>query len=88
MNNPAVSGMALRPARPLRRHLRDGDIPVFFAAVKKPPDVAMFMLMLRCGLRVEELANLTLDAIDYRRNQIVVREGQAGAPAQSLINLG
>jgi site-specific recombinase XerD len=76
MNNPAVSGMALRLAKPLPRHLRDGDIPVFFSSVKKPRDVAMFMLMLRCGLRVEELAKLTLDAIDYRRNQIIVRGGK------------
>lgn len=76
INNPAVSGMALRLAKPLPRHLRDGDIPVFFSSVKKPRDVAMFMLMLRCGLRVEELANLTLDAIDYRRNQITVRGGK------------
>lgn len=76
LHNPAISGIALRLAKPLPRHLRDGDIPVFFAAVKKPRDVAMFMLMLRCGLRVEELANLTLDAIDYRRNQIVVRAGK------------
>lgn len=76
VNNPAVSGMALRLPKPLPRHLRDGDIPVFFASVKKLRDRAMFMLMLRCGLRVEELANLALDAIDYRRNQIVVRGGK------------
>lgn len=76
LDNPAVSGMALRLPRPLPRHLRDADVPVFFAAVKKPRDVAMFMLMLRSGLRVEELANLTLGAIDYRRNQIVVRAGK------------
>ncbi len=34
------------------------------------------MLMLRCGLRVEEVANLSLDAIDYRRSQIMVRSGK------------
>jgi site-specific recombinase XerD len=76
LNNPATSGMALRLAKPLPRHLRDSDIPVFFKAVKKSRDVAMFMLMLRCGLRVEEVANLTLDAIDYRRSQIIVRGGK------------
>ena len=76
LRNPAASGMALRLAEPLPRHLRDSDIPVFFASVKKARDVAMFMLMLRCGLRVEELANLTLDAIDYKRNQIIVRGGK------------
>jgi site-specific recombinase XerC len=34
------------------------------------------MLMLRCGLRVNEVANLTLNSIDYSRSQIVVRDGK------------
>jgi site-specific recombinase XerD len=34
------------------------------------------MLMLRCGLRVQEVASLTFDVIDYRRSQIVVRAGK------------
>ena len=76
LDNPAVTGMALRLPRPLPRHLRDSDVAVFFKAVKKRRDVAMFMLMLRCGLRVEEVAKLSLDAIDYRRNQIIVRGGK------------
>ena len=36
----------------------------------------MFMLMLRCGLRVEEVSNLTLAAIDFQRQQIVVYNGK------------
>ena len=31
----------------------------------------MFMLMLRCGLRVEEVANLKLASIDLRRMQLI-----------------
>jgi site-specific recombinase XerD len=38
----------------------------------------MFKLMLRCGLRVEEVANLTIDAIDYRRSRIFVHMGKGG----------
>ncbi len=76
IDNPAVKGMALRLSRPLPRHLRDDDVTIFFRALKKPRDTAMFMLMLRCGLRVEEVANLTLEAIDYRRSQIIVRLGK------------
>jgi len=34
------------------------------------------MLMLRCGLRVEEVANLTLASIDLRRMQLIVYEGK------------
>lgn len=76
LDNPATTGMALRLAKPLPRHLRDSDVTVFFGSVKKRRDMAMFMLMLRCGLRVEEVANLALGEIDYRRNQIMVRCGK------------
>ena len=51
---------------------------MLFAVVTKKRDRALFMLMLRCGLRVDEVANLSLDAIDYENSQIVVREGKGG----------
>jgi site-specific recombinase XerD len=76
LDNPAIKGMALRLSKPLPRHLRDDDVNIFFEAVTKARDRAIFMLMLRCGLRVEEVANLSIDAIDYRRSQIMVRSGK------------
>ena len=36
----------------------------------------MFLLMLRCGLRVEEVSNLSLGAIDPRRRRIYVYNGK------------
>jgi site-specific recombinase XerD len=36
----------------------------------------MFRLMLRCGLRVEEVARLTADAIEYRSRQLYVFNGK------------
>jgi len=74
--NPAVRGLALRLPNPLPQHLRDGDVLIFLNSVRKVRDKAIFMLMLRCGLRVEEVANLTLNAIDYRRSQIMVKCGK------------
>lgn len=76
IENPAIKGMSLRLSKPLPRHLRDEDVDIFFEAVTKSRDKAIFMLMLRSGLRVEEVANLSLDAIDYRRSQIMVRSGK------------
>jgi site-specific recombinase XerD len=38
----------------------------------------MFMLMLRCGLRVQEVADLTVDAVDCQRKQIFVSKGKGG----------
>jgi site-specific recombinase XerC len=47
-----------------------------FNAIKGKRDAAMFKLMLRCGLRVEEVAHLTMDAIDLKRRRIVVYHGK------------
>lgn len=76
MSNPVIKGLALRLPKPLPQHIRDSDAIIFFRSVKKPRDMAMFMLMLRCGLRVEEVANLTLWAVDYTRSQIMIKCGK------------
>ncbi len=36
----------------------------------------MFLLMLRSGLRVEEVAHLTTDAVEYRKRQVFVASGK------------
>jgi len=76
--NPVRKGKSLRLARPLPKHLRDDEVIVLFRAIKSRRDRAMFMLMLRCGLRVEEVAHLSLDAIDYRQNRLFVYNGKGG----------
>ncbi len=76
IKNPVIRGLALRLPNPLPQHLRDSDVVLFLKSVNKARDMAIFMLMLRCGLRVEEVANLTLSAIDYQRSQIMVRCGK------------
>jgi site-specific recombinase XerD len=74
--NPVVRGLMLREPHPLPRYLHDNDVELFLASVSSIRDRAIFMLMLRCGLRVQEVVNLTLDVIDYRRSQILVRAGK------------
>ncbi len=39
---------------------------------------ALVMLMLRCGLRVEEVSRLKLAALDLRRRQLFVQHGKGG----------
>jgi site-specific recombinase XerD len=75
MVNP-VTQISLRLPKPLPRHLKDDQVTRLFAVIKDPRDRAMFMLMLRCGLRVQEVAELTVDAIEYGRRQIFVFHGK------------
>ncbi len=76
MENPVKRGYTLRLSKPLPRFLRDEQIEILLDIVKNRRDRAMFMLMLRCGLRVEEVAHLTMGALDLRRFQIFVYNGK------------
>lgn len=78
IKNPVKRGYTLRLPKPLPRYLKDEELTLFFAVVKTRRDRAMCMLMLRCGLRVEEVAHLTRAAIDFTRRQIVVVNGKGG----------
>jgi site-specific recombinase XerC len=60
----------------LPRHLKDDQVTKLFAVITDLRDRAMFMLMLRCGLRVEEVAHLSVDAVEYGRRQIFVSHGK------------
>jgi site-specific recombinase XerD len=74
--NPVRRGYALRLSRPLPRHLKDEEAIFLLNAIGNVRDQAMFRIMIRCGLRVEEVANLTLSAIDIRRRRIFVENGK------------
>ena len=74
--NPVRKNYRLRLPRPLPKHLRDEQVATLFKKINDARDRAMFMLMLRCGLRVEEVSRLTADAIEYRRRQLYVFNGK------------
>jgi site-specific recombinase XerD len=73
--NP-VTRISLRLPQPLPRHLKDDQVRRLFDGITDLRDRAMFMLMLRCGLRVQEVAELTVDAVEYGRRQIFVFHGK------------
>lgn len=76
MVHPVKRGYALRLSRPLPRHLRDEEVSRLLQVIHDRRDRALFMLMVRCGLRVEEVARLKLAALDLRRNQLFVHYGK------------
>ena len=76
MINPVKCGDALRMSKPLPRFLRDEQVAALFTVIDVPRDLAILKLMLRCGLRVEEVANLTLAAVDLPRGQVFVYQGK------------
>ena len=78
LTNPVRTGTLLRLPRPLPRHLKDQEVIRLFTVMESPRDRAMFSLMLRCGLRVDEVAHVSLADIDVRRARIVIPRGKGG----------
>jgi len=74
--NPVKKGSVLRLARPLPRYLKDEEVARLFSRVKNGRDRAIFRLMLRCGLRVEEVAHLRLQDLDLAQRRILVCRGK------------
>ena len=78
VGNPVRRGHALRLPRPLPRCLKEEELTALFGAIQRPRDRALFLLMLRSGLRVEEVANLSLEALDLIRGRVHVHHGKGG----------
>ena len=62
--NPVVPKRhMIRQGRRLPRDVEDAVLEKLFAVITLPRDRCMFLLMLRCGLRVGEIRNLSLDDV-------------------------
>jgi site-specific recombinase XerD len=75
LTNPFQRNRRLRVPKPLPRSLRDQEVERLFGVIKGKRDIAMFKLMLRCGLRVEEVSNLSLGDIDLKKRRILIQQG-------------
>ena len=67
---PVRSSHFIRRGRPLPKTLSDEAIRRLFQVIRDPRDRAMFALMLRCGLRVGEVANLEFENVNLFARQL------------------
>jgi site-specific recombinase XerD len=74
--NPVKKPNIMKLPRGLPKHLKDEQIDILFKNLKGRRDRAMFTLMLRCGLRVEEVAHLALSDIDLKRRTLHIQDGK------------
>lgn len=74
--NPVKPGHFVRRGRPLPKALSREQVQRLFAQIDHPMDRALFLVMLRCGLRVSEVAQLKLEHIDWEQSALTIVQGK------------
>jgi site-specific recombinase XerD len=74
--NPVKPSHFVRRGRPLPKALSQEQIQRLFAQIAHPMDRALFLVLLRCGLRVSEVATLKLEQIDWEQQAIHIVQGK------------
>jgi len=76
VGNPVKPSHFVRRGRPLPKALSREQVQRLFAQIAHPMDRALFLVMLRCGLRVSEVAQLKLEQIDWEQQALRVVQGK------------
>jgi site-specific recombinase XerD len=74
--NPVKPSHFVRRGRPLPKALSREQVQRLFAHIDHPMDRALFLVMLRCGLRVSEAARLKLEQIDWEQQALLIEQGK------------
>jgi site-specific recombinase XerD len=74
--NPVKPSHFVRRGRPLPKALSREQVQRLFAQIEHPMDRALFLVILRCGLRVSEVAQLRLDHLDWEQQALQVVQGK------------
>ncbi len=74
--NPVKPSHFLRLGRPLPKKLSREQVKSFFGRIDNSMDRALFLLMLRGGLRVSEVAKLKLGDVDWEQKTLLVEQGK------------
>jgi integrase/recombinase XerC len=75
-SNPVKPSHFLRRGRPLPKALSPDHVRRLFAQITHPLDYALYLLMLRCGLRVSEVARLTPSDLDWDQQSLRITQGK------------
>jgi len=76
VGNPVKPSHFVRRGRPLPKALSRQQVQRLFAQIDHPMDRALFLVMLRCGLRVSEGAQLKLEQIDWEQQALRILQGK------------
>lgn len=60
----------------LPKPMADADLVAFFKAIDAVRDRAIFLLMLRCGLRISEVCALTWQVMDFSQGTLLIVNGK------------
>jgi site-specific recombinase XerD len=74
--NPVKPSHFVRRGRPLPKALSREQVQRLFAQIAHPMDRALFLVILRCGLRVSEVAQLKLEQIDWEQQALHIVQGK------------
>jgi site-specific recombinase XerD len=74
--NPVKPSHILRRGRTLPKALSQAHIEQLFAHIHVAMDRTLFLLMLRCGLRVSEVVQLKLGDIDWTQQALRIEQGK------------
>jgi site-specific recombinase XerD len=74
--NPVKPSHFVRRGHPLPKALSREQVQRLFAQIAHPMDRALFLVILRCGLRVSEVAQLKLDHIDWEQQAVDIEQGK------------
>jgi len=74
--NPVQPSHLVRRGRPLPKALAGEQVQRLFAPIAHPMDRALFLVMLRGGLRVSAVVQLKLEQIDWEQQALHIIQGK------------
>ena len=76
VTNPVKPSPLLRQGRPLPKKLSQDQVRTLLTQITNPLDHALYLLILRCGLRVSAVARLRRSDLDWEQQSLRIDQGK------------